>query len=101
MAKAMTLKKSAAALVLGAAIASGGAGVAMAGTHVDWIGTTDGNSRVHGQVDAWGGSSIRLRGSCFFGGYIYTDWTSGDNRYLKTPGTCWYGVGGYLAQSSG
>lgn len=35
MAKAMTLKKSAAALVLGAAIASGGAGVAMAGTHVD------------------------------------------------------------------
>ncbi len=74
----------------------------VAGTHVDWIGTTDGNSRVHGQVDAWGPSSVRLRGSCTAGGFIYTEWVSNtDNRYLKTPGTCWWGVNDYLSQSSG
>ncbi|MDV6278017.1 hypothetical protein R3Q06_31525 [Rhodococcus erythropolis] len=89
-----------------ATIAAGGVlgavGIANAGTNTAWIGTTDSNSRVHGQVSAWDGGSIYLQGSCTAGGWITTPTVNHvDNYYLKTDGTCWWGVGGYTSKSSG
>ncbi|SHF07832.1 hypothetical protein [Streptoalloteichus hindustanus] len=99
------MRKRAIVGVVGIAAALGGGlleGVANAGGQTHWIGTTDNNSRVHGEVSADGGTRIFLKGSCSNGFWIWTDEVNNvSHKYLKTEGACWYGVESYWSETSG